>query len=128
MYYLKVRSHFCAAHNLEGYKGSCANVHGHTWSYEVVFKSGELDHMRMVVDFTVVKGVLKELEDKYLDHRYLNESLNFQLPTAEFLANYIYDYLASLFFNKKGFTPLLYEVTVWESNDCCVTRRNDYVL
>ena len=35
MYILKTSAEFDSAHFLAGYKGKCANIHGHRWKIEV---------------------------------------------------------------------------------------------
>ena len=35
MYILKTSAEFDSAHFLSGYKGKCANIHGHRWKIEV---------------------------------------------------------------------------------------------
>jgi len=114
MYQLTVKSHFDAAHKLEGYKGACANLHGHTFKYQVVLESEKLDKMDMVVDFKDVKAQLKVLETR-LDHKYLNESLMMIRPTAEALANVIFLDL------RRVFGSMVKKVEVWESDECSVS-------
>lgn len=130
MYYLTVRSHFDAAHFLRGYPGPCANMHGHSFKYEVTIKSMKLDELGMMIDFKEVKKTLKERIESVLDHANLNDIYVFDdpedtgtNPTAENLARAIYKWL------KK--TPIdhgdvyLEKVTVWESDDCSVEYKPD---
>jgi 6-pyruvoyltetrahydropterin/6-carboxytetrahydropterin synthase len=72
---------FDSAHRLPNYNGPCANLHGHQWVLEVEV-SGEADpETGMVIDFVVLKDLLKtKIVDK-LDHSYINDS--FTNPTAE---------------------------------------------
>ena len=103
---LYIKRKFCAAHKLEGYKGKCANLHGHTFLVEVWIK-GEIDpKTNMVMDFKEVKDII----DQY-DHKYLNELPDFRhfQPTAEAIAVRIY---AKLPFSS------IARVRVWESDDC----------
>ena len=42
MYQLKAKAAFDSAHFLSGYKGKCANLHGHRWTIEVIVEQGDL--------------------------------------------------------------------------------------
>lgn len=57
-----------AAHFLPGYPGPCANLHGHNWSVEVRVGAERLDQGDMVVDFALLKAVVKKV-----DHTCLND-------------------------------------------------------
>ena len=78
-----------SAHRLDGYKGICERLHGHSWQIELWFRgdSKNLDEVGILVDF----GVVKELKE-ILDHRVLNEVVNVN-PTAENLCMWIYEWL-----------------------------------
>lgn len=71
MYILQAEQSFDSAHFLSGYKGKCANIHGHRWRViaevksEKLLQGGQLDGM--VVDFKDLKGDLKAIVD-YYDH------------------------------------------------------------
>jgi 6-pyruvoyltetrahydropterin/6-carboxytetrahydropterin synthase len=54
-----------AAHRLTFHEGACKNLHGHTWSVEIlIFKERFKD---IVVDFGIIKSAIKEL----MDHKVL---------------------------------------------------------
>ena len=94
MYELVVKSRFAAAHFLRDYDGPCAQMHGHTWLVEAVFRGSELDDKGMLVDFKILKNAVREVIDR-LDHQNLNDLEQFQEgrrqnPTAENLARFIY--------------------------------------
>lgn len=77
---------FDAAHLLTDYEGACANLHGHTYRLEVTV-TGELRN-GMIIDFSVLKDVVKrEILDK-VDHRMLNDVLDFR-TTAENMAEWM---------------------------------------
>jgi 6-pyruvoyltetrahydropterin/6-carboxytetrahydropterin synthase len=76
---------FDAAHSLPGYKGKCANLHGHTYKVELVVE-GPVGKNGFVMDFYDLKRVLALALDD-LDHRCLNDLL--QNPTAELIAEHI---------------------------------------
>lgn len=115
MYTLRVRDHFDAAHFLPWHVGKCKNLHGHRWEVEVVLETNTLTANGIVVDFSIVKNVFK---DVLPDHCYLNDRL--VNPTAENVAR-------QLFFDLKSCVTFrevkLKEITVWESPNCSVTYR-----
>ena len=117
MYTVKVESHFSSAHNLRGYKGKCEELHGHNWHVEVTAYSEELDDTGMVVDFTDLKKVLKEIISG-LDHKHLNELEAFKVvnPTSENIAKYIYDAMSA-----KMQAAEIKEVTIWETDTSSAT-------
>lgn len=78
-------THFDAAHSLPGYKGECANVHGHTYQVEIVVE-GQIGEDGFVMDFYQIKKILARTL-KELDHHYLNDLL--ANPTAELIATWI---------------------------------------
>lgn len=70
---------FEAAHFLPDYEGACANVHGHSYKLEIEVTGPLLQGM--IMDFSVLKEIVKiNVIDKY-DHKHLNEL--FIRPTAE---------------------------------------------
>ena len=74
-----------AAHSLRlSYKSKCENVHGHNWIITVYCRSEELNADGMVVDFSLIKNVVKN----QLDHQNLNEVLSVN-PTAENIAYWV---------------------------------------
>ncbi|MGD1008747.1 MAG: 6-carboxytetrahydropterin synthase [Candidatus Aminicenantales bacterium] len=110
---LKVRDRFSAAHYLEGYKGKCEKVHGHTFQVEVEIRAGELDATGIGIDFTQVK---EKLAAVLPDHTLLNDTYPFN-PSAENLARHLYGEL------KKSYP--VRAVTVWESEDASATYAED---
>ena len=112
MYYLQVEDAFASAHQLREYQGKCENLHGHNWRVRVRVKGRELDKTGMLVDFGILKKLLKELMDR-LDHKFLNDTPPFDAlnPTSENLAKYLYDELGRVL--PEGVRP--HQITVWES-------------
>ncbi len=90
---LHTETYFDSAHHLEGYLGSCANIHGHIWRLRVWVK-GELHHkdsVGILFDFSNIKSI-----QQYLDHKYLNKDcVEFSIlnPTAENISRIIYEQL-----------------------------------
>jgi len=103
---------FDAAHYLPGYDGKCANLHGHHWVVELGVKGSLDEQTGMVVDFTVLKFFLSQIQAN-LDHHLLNDVL--PNPTAENLVFYIkskfYEQLWGLEGVKLDF------IRVWETED-----------
>jgi 6-pyruvoyltetrahydropterin/6-carboxytetrahydropterin synthase len=104
-------SEFDAAHSLPGYKGKCANIHGHTYKVEAVLEGPVDESTGFVMDFFDFKKVLsRALED--LDHRYINDLL--ATPTAEHIAVHI----SSRLKNELSGTPArLISVKLWEGKN-----------
>jgi len=71
MYKIQTQFSFEAAHrlyNVNTYSSECReNVHGHSYKVTVVVGRRELNDAGMVMDFKLLKTVLRELEETY-DH------------------------------------------------------------
>jgi 6-pyruvoyltetrahydropterin/6-carboxytetrahydropterin synthase len=128
MYDISIKSHFDAAHQLRGYEGKCANEHGHRWEYMIALESKELDNLGMLVDFTIVKEWMKELEE-ILDHRNINKDVPVfakMNPTAENLSKFIFDFIKDeLEIYDQDETIRLVAIRVWESPECSATYFGD---
>ena len=100
MYYVKKTMEISAAHRLTlDYESKCTQLHGHNWLITVYCKSAELNANGMVVDFTIIKQMIKD----HLDHQVLNDVLPCN-PTAENIAHWICEQI-----------PHCYKVEVQES-------------
>ncbi|MCX8109956.1 MAG: 6-carboxytetrahydropterin synthase [Syntrophorhabdaceae bacterium] len=121
MFILCVKDTFSAAHRIDDYHGKCEALHGHNFKVEASFEGLEPGAGGMVVDFKVLKGLLKEVLS-YLDHSYLNELDFFKDRTAssEYIALYIYWQLKKLL---KIEGVALKEVRVWESDSASAAYR-----
>ena len=83
---------FEAGHYLPGYDGACKNKHGHSYVLQVEVVGGPmLYETGMIVDFTILKDVVKKLIVDKFDHSWLNDS--FSMPTAENMVRKIVEIL-----------------------------------
>ena len=93
-YLLKTHVEFAAAHQLRGYDGDCARLHGHNYRVEVEVLASRLDKLGLGLDFRKIRGETEKVAAE-LDHRFLNEIEPFDRinPTAENIASYFYERL-----------------------------------
>ena len=112
--YIHVRMPFDAAHSLEDYDGKCARLHGHRWWLSVKL-GGRLNKQFMVCDFTQVKKELKEVLER-LDHYYLNDVLEWHMPTCEWLLAHLF---AELNLRLKGLKEI--ELSETDENKAAIT-------
>ena len=108
MFELSVEDTFSAAHQVKGYPGDCAGVHGHTYRIRVQVRVVKLDKIGMAIDFRRLKEALKQIVAE-LDHKSLNEIQFFKdrNATAEWVAVYVFNEM-------KKKIDLISSVTVWE--------------
>jgi 6-pyruvoyltetrahydropterin/6-carboxytetrahydropterin synthase len=121
MFELSVEGYFSAAHQVKGYPGDCAGLHGHTYKIQVMVRVKKLDRLGMAVDFRSIKSELDRVIGK-LDHTNLNKIAFFSKnnATAEYVAKYIFEQM-----RKK--TPIITSVTVWEGPNYSVKYSPDEV-
>jgi 6-pyruvoyltetrahydropterin/6-carboxytetrahydropterin synthase len=89
-YRLTVKDGFAAAHRIVGSGTRCEELHGHNFKVELTVGGDQLGEGGMLVDFGVLKGILRDiLED--LDHSDLNNNPVFDegSPSSENIARYI---------------------------------------
>lgn len=85
---------FEAAHFLPKYHGKCERMHGHSYRF-IITVEGELDpESGMVIDFLILKKIVKERVLSKVDHYCLNDFI--ENPTAENTAIWIWDQLSDL--------------------------------
>jgi len=141
MYHLITEASFDSAHFLSGYKGKCANLHGHRWRVVAEIEKDSLGvtgQVRgMVVDFSDFKRDLNELVDSF-DHALIIEAGSLKnntllalqeeefkvievpfRPTAEELAHYFYTCLTQKEYQ-------IGRMTVYETpNNCAAYTKGD---
>lgn len=121
---------FCYGHRLLNYEGKCRYLHGHNGRAVIAIEADRLDDRGMVLDFSDIKRVVSGWIDQTLDHRMilhrddpavpmlrqLGEPMHLLdvNPTAENIAQLIYDFTAS-----QGF-PIV-EARLWETPNCFAT-------
>jgi len=117
MFEIIVEEHFSAAHRIEGYSGSCSNLHGHNWLVQMCLRAKNLNEIGMALDFRRAKKLLRKVLEK-LDHTFLNDNqfLKGENPTAERIAKAIFDEISLEV--EDGIEVA--HITVWESNSTAV--------
>lgn len=77
--------------------GACRDPHGHSYVLKIVIESSELisegPKKNMVLDFHQISDIVEPMIDTFLDHKWLNDTLDTDSPTSEFIAQWIYRYL-----------------------------------
>jgi 6-pyruvoyltetrahydropterin/6-carboxytetrahydropterin synthase len=111
---------FEAGHQLCHHDGKCRSPHGHSYILKVHLAGADLiDHgpkRNMLIDFSDVSAIVKPMVTQYFDHRWLNETLSNDSPTVEFMARWIFEYLAPLL-------PQLVAITLYETATSQVVYR-----
>lgn len=82
---------FAASHFLTKYHGKCENLHGHNYKI-IVTIFGDVRSDGMVMDFKIIKDIVKSEVISKLDHNHLNDIID--NPSAENLAIWIWDKIA----------------------------------
>ncbi len=84
---------FDSAHFLTKYYGKCEHLHGHTYKLRVTVE-GDIQSNGLVIDFVVLKRLVKKHILDTLDHRLLNDFI--ENPSAERVIVWIWRRLADL--------------------------------
>lgn len=99
MYSISLRDHIKVAFSLEGMQyGQAQNVHGATYSLDVVFYSKELDGDGAVINFNLAQQILGKVVSLY-SYKYLDDLAEFKEnnATMEFMCKLILDKLERQF-------------------------------
>lgn len=59
---------FETAHRLSDYNGPCREIHGHTYKLEMTISGPVQEETDMVLDFKILKKILKSAVLNHLDH------------------------------------------------------------
>jgi len=88
---LSIETHFSAAHQLRGYPGDCARLHGHNWHVKLHVECETLDQLGLGIDYKVLKSELKAALQPW-DHYNLNDIPPFDVinPSSENVACELY--------------------------------------
>lgn len=79
MYKIAKEFQFDACHMLDGHKGKCHNLHGHTYRLIVEISDQLRPHgssKEMVMDFADIKTIINQSIISQLDHAYLYDASN----------------------------------------------------
>ena len=117
MFEVTVEAGFSSGHYLRNYHGKCENPHGHNYRVLVTLAGAELDESGLLLDFKLLKNLLKPLVD-YLDHQMINDLEPFtQLnPSAENLARYFYQETARQLRESTGGRVGVKDCTIFETD------------
>lgn len=118
MFELEKTFRFEAGHVLAHHDGKCKIPHGHSYVLTVRVRSPKLQtegpKRNMVIDFQDISSIVKPLVKEKLDHCWLNDSLETDSPTVEYIALWIFNQL-------KEKIQGLHSVTLQETESCKVT-------
>jgi len=120
MFELEKIFRFEAGHSLEHHDGICRGPHGHSYILTVALRSETLNSSgpktNMVIDFGDLSAIVKPMIVGYLDHKWLNDTLETDSPTVEYIAKWIFEYLQPKI-------PQLYAISLYETATSKVTYR-----
>lgn len=92
MYKLRKTYRFEASHQLKHHDGKCRHLHGHSWVVTIEVKGPHMipegPKTNMVVDFGVISEIAKPAVME-MDHTHLNEFLETDSPTSEYVCYYL---------------------------------------
>ena len=84
MYILKSQHRIYASHSLKDQGGKCEKLHGHQYEIILTIKSDKLDYKNMIIDTYEIEEIFNNFIG--VDHLHLNEFMNEDNPTMEFMA------------------------------------------
>lgn len=112
MYTLNSQHRVYGSHFLKDQGGRCEKLHGHQYEIVLTIQKEELDYKNMLIDTYELDAIFNNFIG--VDHIHLNDFMDTDNPTMEFMAKYFYDHL------KKDIEGLV-SVTVYETPEACVT-------
>lgn len=103
-----------SAHKLNlPYKSKCNNLHGHNYLIEI-WINGEPDNLGIIINFSVIKDLVKQL-----DHKYLNDFI--EVPTCENLVIYLLKQIEGIV--TSNITNI--KVRVWETENSYIEKEKN---
>ncbi len=94
MFTLKKSFRFEASHRLMLHDGKCSRLHGHSWQITIEIRSPFLitegPKKNMALDYGDISRVVKPLVEM-LDHSHLNDVFGVDMPTSEYLAEWLFN-------------------------------------
>ena len=84
---------FDSAHFLTNYYGKCERVHGHTYKLQVTLE-GKVQSNGLLIDFVVLKRIVKRQVLEKLDHVLINDVI--ENPSAERIVMWMWAHLKDL--------------------------------
>src|SRR5208337_3852358 len=122
MFEVTVDAGFSSVHYLRNYKGKCENPHGPNYKDRVTLAGAELDPAGLLVDFKLLKQVLRPIIDRS-DHQMLNDLEPFTVlnPSAENLAKYFYDETNLQLADSTAGRVRVKDCTIWETDTTTAT-------
>jgi len=122
MYEVTVEAGFSSGHYLRNYQGKCENPHGHNYKVRVTLAGAALDGTGLLLDFKLIKQVLKPTIDR-IDHQMLNDLEPFTVlnPSAENLAKYFFDQTNGRIAGLTDGRVRVKDCTIWETDTTTAT-------
>ncbi len=70
---MKVKKLFeiSTGHRLSNYDGKCKHLHGHNYIGTLIMESDTLNSLGMVIDYSQMKQVIKDLIESKFDHKFI---------------------------------------------------------
>ena len=84
---------FDSAHFLPNYYGKCEKTHGHTYRLRVTV-DGKIGENGLVIDFVILKKIVKKQVLDKLDHQLINDVI--KVASCENITKWIWDQLVDL--------------------------------
>ena len=116
VWFLEKEFRFEAAHMLPHHDGKCRRLHGHSWRMTVRIDGTSLEDggakVGMLFDYGDISSIVNPIVRDYLDHYYLNETLDLENPTSEEIARWAFEKLNPIL-------PNLHSITIEET---CTAR------
>lgn len=123
--------HFCSGHRVLNHESKCANVHGHNYVGWFYARSKQLDKVGRVIDFSVIKDIIKNWIDNNWDHKMLVFEQDYELikcipkkslvivpfnPTAENMASYLLENVCRDLFCDVEIE--IFKIILYETENC----------